>query len=143
MDFFNESGENDFDALLEEMEKKMSTSDIIKELGYGCTVDVGHCKEILSLCLPLTEMTIARILGMIVLTCAGLEDNQTMFSTFSLALGCNTSYDLPTLSSWNIDVLVKTIKQIVSNTFFCFMRFLMSFDLPIALSSRSIFSLFL
>ncbi|KHG29327.1 CCR4-NOT transcription complex subunit 1 [Gossypium arboreum] len=105
MDFFTESGENDFDALLEEMEKEMSMADIIKELGYGCTVDVAHCKEILSLCLPLTEMTIARILGTIVLTYAGLEDNQTMFSTFSLALGCNTSYDLPSLSSWNIDVL--------------------------------------
>ncbi|KAB2002732.1 hypothetical protein ES319_D11G085800v1 [Gossypium barbadense] len=116
MDFFNECGENDFDALLEEMEKEMSMADIIKELGYGCTVDVAHCKEILSLCLPLTEMTIARILGMIVLTYAGLEDNQTMFSTFSLALGCNTSYDLPSLSSWNIDVLVKTIKQFAPGT---------------------------
>ncbi|KAL4353352.1 hypothetical protein GQ457_06G032980 [Hibiscus cannabinus] len=116
MDFFNESGENDFDALLEEMEKEMSMADIIKELGYGCTVDAAHCKEILSLCLPLTEMTISRILGTIVFTYAGLEDNQTTFSTFSLALGCNTSYDLSSLSSWNIDVLIKSIKQLAPDT---------------------------
>ncbi|GMI98283.1 hypothetical protein like AT1G02080 [Hibiscus trionum] len=116
MEFCNESGENDFDALLEEMEKEMSMADIIKELGYGCTVDAAHCKEILSLCLPLTEMTISRILGTIVFTYAGLEDNQTTFSTFSLALGCNTSYDLSSLSSWNIDVLIKTIKQLAPDT---------------------------
>ncbi|KAK8565927.1 hypothetical protein V6N12_059472 [Hibiscus sabdariffa] len=112
MDFFNESGENDFDALLEEMEKEMSMADIIKELGYGCTVDAAHCKEVLSLCSPLTEMTISRILGTIAFTYAGLEDNQTSFSTFSMALGCNTLYELPSLSSWNIDVLIKTIKQL-------------------------------
>ncbi|XVF33558.1 hypothetical protein REPUB_Repub17cG0178700 [Reevesia pubescens] len=116
MDFFNESGENDFDALLAEMEKEMSMGDIIKELGYGCTVDAAHCKEILSLCLPLTEMTISRILGTIARTYVGLEDNQTTFSTFSLALGCSTSSDLPPLSSWNIDVLVKTIKQLAPGT---------------------------
>ncbi|XVE76912.1 hypothetical protein DITRI_Ditri13aG0018400 [Diplodiscus trichospermus] len=112
MDFFNGSGENDFDALLAEMEKEMSTGDIIKELGYGCTIDAAHCKDVLSLCLPLTEMTISRILGAIACSYTGLEDNQTTFSTFSLALGCSTSSDLPPLNSWNIDVLVKTIKQL-------------------------------
>ncbi|XP_022770231.1 CCR4-NOT transcription complex subunit 1-like isoform X3 [Durio zibethinus] len=116
MDFFNESGENDFDALLAEMEKEMSMGDIIKELGYGCTVDVAHCKDILSLCSPLTEITISRILGTIASTYVGLEDNQTTFSTFSLALGCSTLPDLPPLSSWNIDVLIKTIKQLVPGT---------------------------
>ncbi|GMI99089.1 hypothetical protein like AT1G02080 [Hibiscus trionum] len=116
VDFFNESGENDFDALLAEMEKEMSMGDIIKELGYGCTIDAAHCKEILSLYLPLTEMTISRILGAITRTYVGLEDNQTTFSTFSLALGCSNSLDLPTLSSWNIDVLIKTIKQLAPST---------------------------
>ncbi|XVF73469.1 hypothetical protein PTKIN_Ptkin12aG0203600 [Pterospermum kingtungense] len=116
VDFFNESGENDFDALLAEMEKEMSLGDIIKELGYGCTVDTAHCKDIFSLCLPLTEMTISRILGTIACTYVGLEDNQTTFSTFSLALGCNNLSDLPPLSSWNIDVLIKTIKELAPGT---------------------------
>ncbi|XVF22765.1 hypothetical protein REPUB_Repub12eG0199200 [Reevesia pubescens] len=116
MDFFSETGENDFDALLAEMEKEMSMGDIIKELGYGCTVDAAHCKDILSLCLPLTEMTISRILGTIACTYVGLEDNQNTFSTFSLALRCSTSSDLPPLSSWNIDVLIKSIKQLAPGT---------------------------
>ncbi|XVF79827.1 hypothetical protein PTKIN_Ptkin15bG0021000 [Pterospermum kingtungense] len=116
LDSFNESGENDFDALLAEMEKEMSMVDIIRELGYGCTVDAAHCKDILSLCLPLTEMTISRILGTIACTYTGLEDNQTTFSTFSLALGCSTSSDLPPLNSWNTDVLIKTIKQLAPGT---------------------------
>lgn len=96
----------------------MSMGDIIKELGYGCTTDAAHCKEILSLYLPLTEMTISRILGAITRTYVGLEDNQIAFSTFSLALGCGNSLDLPPLSLWNVDVLIKTIKQLVSYTFF-------------------------
>ncbi|PPD83203.1 hypothetical protein GOBAR_DD19873 [Gossypium barbadense] len=116
IDFFDESEENDFDALLAEMEKEMSMGDIIKELGYGCTTDAAHCKEILSLYLPLTEVTISRILGAITRTYVGLEDNQIAFSTFSLALGCGNSLDLPPLSSWNVDVLIKTIKQLAPNT---------------------------
>ncbi|GLT84370.1 hypothetical protein SLE2022_026050 [Rubroshorea leprosula] len=116
MDLFHESAGNDFDAILAEMEKEMSVVDIMRELGYGCTVDVSHCKEILSLCLPLTEMTIARILGMITCSHSGLEDNSNIFSSFSMALGCNTSSDLPHLSSWNIDVLIRTIKQLAPAT---------------------------
>ncbi|GAV69286.1 Not1 domain-containing protein/DUF3819 domain-containing protein [Cephalotus follicularis] len=112
MDLLDECGENDFDSLLAEMEKEMSMGDIMKELGYGCTVDVSHCKEILSHFLPLTEITVARILGTIACSYTGLEDSQNTFTTFSLALGCSTVSDLPLLSSWNVDVLIKTIKQL-------------------------------
>lgn len=114
MDLLHGSEENDFDAILAEMEKEMSMGDIMKELGYGCTVDVSQCKEILSLFLPLTEITISKILGTIACTHAGLEDNQNTFSSFSMSLGCNTSSDLPLLNSWNIDVLIETIQQLVS-----------------------------
>ncbi|XP_039051608.1 uncharacterized protein LOC120193065 [Hibiscus syriacus] len=96
------------------MEKEMSMRDIIKELGYGCTIKAAHGKEILSLYLPLTEMTISRILGAITRTYVSLEDYQTTFSTFRVALGCSNSLDLPTLSSCNIDVLIKTIKQLIT-----------------------------
>lgn len=117
-DLFHECGNNDFDDILAEMEKEMSMGDVMKELGYGCTVDTSQCKEILSLFLPLTEITLSRILGTIARTHAGLEDSQNTFSTFNLALGCSTLSDLPPLSSWNVDVLVKTIKQLVSSSFF-------------------------
>lgn len=113
MDLFHDCGE-DFDSILAEMEKEMSMGDIMKELGYGCTVNASQCKEILSLFLPLTEITLSKILGTIARTQAGLEDNQSMFSTFSLALGCSTLFDLQSLDSWNIDVVIDTIKQLVS-----------------------------
>lgn len=114
MDLFHDSAEDDFDSILAEMEKEMSMGDIMKELGYGCTVNASQCKEILSLFLPLTEITLSKILGTIARTQAGLEDNQNMLSTFSLALGCSALSDLQSLNSWNIDVLIDAIKQLVS-----------------------------
>lgn len=110
---FDEGDENDFDTVLAEMEKEMSMADVMKELGYGCTVNVSQCTETLSLFLPLTAMTISRILGTIARTHAALEDNQNAFSTFCSALSTGSSTDMPSLSSWNIDVLVNSIKQLV------------------------------
>ncbi|CAN4125895.1 unnamed protein product [Withania somnifera] len=112
LDFLNDDGEDDFDALVEEMEKEMSIADIMKELGYGCTATILQCKEMLSLFLPLTEVTVARILGMVVHTCSGIEDNFNVFSTFRAALGSSTAADPAPLSSWNTDVLVDAIKQL-------------------------------
>ncbi|EEF50313.1 ccr4-not transcription complex, putative [Ricinus communis] len=116
MDLFHECQENEFDALLAEMEKEMNAGEIVKELGYGCTFDSSHCKEILSNFLPLTESTISKILGTIARNHAGLEENQSTFSNFGLALGCSISTDLPPLGSWDIDILVKTIKQLAPGT---------------------------
>lgn len=113
MDLLHDSEENDFDVILAEMEKEINMGDILKELGYGCTVDSSQCKEILSLFLPLTELTISKILGTIACTHADLEDSQNTFSTFGMALGFNTSSDHPSLNSWNIDVLLDTIQQLV------------------------------
>lgn len=112
---YHECKESEFDALLAELEKERSAGDIVKELGYGCTFDVSHCKEILSHFLPLTESTISKILGTIASNPTGLEDNQSTFSNFGIALGCSIYPDLPQLSSWDIDILVKTIKQLVSD----------------------------
>ncbi|KAF5731634.1 Ccr4-not transcription complex putative isoform 1 [Tripterygium wilfordii] len=116
LELFHLSKEDDFDAILSEMEKEMSMGDILKELGYGCTVDALHCREILSLFLPLTEITISKILGTVAQTYAGLDDDQNTFSTFGMALGYNVSSDQPSLSSWNIDVLVTTINQLAPDT---------------------------
>ncbi|KAL2491080.1 transcription regulator [Abeliophyllum distichum] len=114
LDLFNEGSEDDFDAILAEMEKEISMADMMKELGYGCTVDVSQCKEMLSLFLPLTEVKIATILGTIAQTYAGLDDSQTAFTTFRSALGSNSVSDPPLLNSWNIEILVDSIKQLVS-----------------------------
>ncbi|KAF6141661.1 hypothetical protein GIB67_001213 [Kingdonia uniflora] len=116
MDLFYDCIEDDFDAVLAEIEKEMSMADVMKDLGYGCTVNVSHCKEMLSHFLPLTEATLARILGTISRTNAGLEDGQNTFSTFCSSIGSNSLTELTCLSSWKVDVLVDSIKQIAPDT---------------------------
>lgn len=115
MDLFYGCRENEFDAILAEMASETSMSSIMSELGYGCTVDASHCNEVLSLFLPLTEATLSRILGTIARTHTGLVVNQNYCSTFYTSIGGSATYDLSCLSSWNIDVLVDSIMQLVSS----------------------------
>ncbi|XP_075501008.1 uncharacterized protein LOC142539437 isoform X2 [Primulina tabacum] len=112
LDLLNEGDEDDFDAILAEMEKESSMADMMNELGYGCTANVSQCKEMLSLFLPLSDVTIAKILGTIARTYAGLDDSQNVFSTFCSALGVSIGLEQPSLNSWNVDVLVDSIKQL-------------------------------
>ncbi|KAL0429074.1 UNVERIFIED_CONTAM: CCR4-NOT transcription complex subunit, partial [Sesamum radiatum] len=112
IDLLNEGVEDDFDAILAEMEKEISMADVMSELGYGCTVNVSQCKEMLSLFLPLSDATIAKIIGTIARTYSGLDDNQTVFATFRSALGGNSILDLPPVDSWDGEVLVDSIKQL-------------------------------
>ncbi|KAL2234042.1 UNVERIFIED_CONTAM: CCR4-NOT transcription complex subunit 1 [Sesamum indicum] len=112
IDLLNEGVEDDFDAILAEMEKEISMADVMSELGYGCTVNVSQCKEMLSLFLPLSDATIAKIIGTIARTYSGLDDNQTVFATFRSALGGNSIMDLPPVDSWDGEVLVDSIKQL-------------------------------
>lgn len=116
MDFLYNCRENEFDAILAEMVSETSMASIMSELGYGCTVDASHCKEVLSLFLPLTEATLSRILGTIARTHTGLVDDQNYCSTFYTAIGSSATCDLSCLSSWNIDVLVDSIKQLAPDT---------------------------
>ncbi|KAG5009551.1 hypothetical protein JHK87_018066 [Glycine soja] len=115
MELFHDSGENDFDAILADIQKEMNMGDIVKELGYGCTVDVSQCKEIFSLFLPLTENTLSKLLGAIACTRTGLEDSQNTYLTFRAAHGYNVS-ELPPLNSWNIDVLIDTLMHLAPHT---------------------------
>ncbi|MCL7029068.1 hypothetical protein MKW94_016593 [Papaver nudicaule] len=116
LDLFYESSKNDFDDILAEIEKEMSMADIVKELGYGCTVNASHCKDILSLLLPLTEVTISRTLSTIARTHVGLEDLESTHSTFCSAAGISSSADSFSCSSWSVDVLVESIKQLAPDT---------------------------
>ena len=49
-------------------------ADIITELGYGCTADIAHCKDILSLFEPLNDLGISKLLGAVVSTTPGLGE---------------------------------------------------------------------
>lgn len=112
IDFLSEGNDNEFDAILAEMEKEMSMADMLRELGYKCTLDVSLCKDLLSSFSPLTEITVARILGTIVRFDAGLQDHENAFSTFCSALGRGSLSDMSSLNSWNTDVLIESIKQL-------------------------------
>ncbi|KAI3917584.1 hypothetical protein MKW98_021346 [Papaver atlanticum] len=108
--------EHDFDDILAEIEKEMSMADIVKELGYGFTVDASHCKDILSIFLPLTEVAICRLLSIIARTHVGLEDLQSTHSTFCSTGKICSSADSSSLSSWNGDVLVESIELLAPDT---------------------------
>ncbi|KVH89220.1 CCR4-Not complex component, Not1, C-terminal [Cynara cardunculus var. scolymus] len=112
IDFLSEGNDDEFDAILAEMEKEMSMADMLRELGYKCTLDVSLCKDLLSSFSPLTEITVARILGTIVRFDAGLQDHENAFSTFCSALGRGSLSDMSSLNSWNTDVLIESIKQL-------------------------------
>ncbi|CAH2039394.1 unnamed protein product [Thlaspi arvense] len=116
MDFHTDSTENEIDAILADIDKEIAVGDLMGELGCGFTADAQQCKEILSSFAPLREATISRILGNVVRTFADLEDNHTTFSTFSLALGCGIPPEVPTPKSWNVDILIETIKQLAPGT---------------------------
>ncbi|PKA46458.1 hypothetical protein AXF42_Ash012590 [Apostasia shenzhenica] len=112
LDVFNGFWSNDFEAVLSEMTREMSMADIIRELGYGCTANISHCQEMLSHFMPINEATIARLIGTVVSTSAGLEDAQSIHYTFCSAVGSNLTCESSSLNSWNVDVLVDSIRQL-------------------------------
>lgn len=116
LDLFYDGSNNDFEAVLAEIEQEMSMADILKELGYGCTVTTLHCKEMLSLFLPLNEVMLSKLLGTIARTQVDLDDAQNAHSAFCSALGSSITVDTSLLKSWNVDVLVDSIKQLAPRT---------------------------
>ncbi|KAK4839920.1 hypothetical protein QYF36_025957 [Acer negundo] len=116
LDIFYGCSENEFDDIVAEMESETSMADIMTELGYGCTVNCSHCIEVLTFFSPLTEVTLSRILSTMARTYTGLEENQSSYSTFCSAIGGTATSDLSCLSSWNVDVLVDSIKQLAPGT---------------------------
>eukprot|EP01018_Ginkgo_biloba_P022479 Gb_12251 [translate_table: standard] len=100
------------DEILTQLEKSSNVADVMEELGYGCTIDGPHCKSFLSLFSPLDEKTVSKIISMVVRTHTGLEDAQGTHATFCTALCNSSTTDSSWLSSWNIDVLLDSIKQL-------------------------------
>lgn len=90
-------------------------ADIMKELGYGCSTGAPHCNEVLSLFSPLTEAKVSGVLATIARTHTGLDDNENFYSLFCSAMGNSTTSETLCVGSWNVDVLVDSIKQLVSS----------------------------
>ena len=99
-------------------------ADIITELGYGCTADIAHCKDILSLFEPLNGLGISKLLGAVVSTTPGLGEANNTYSTFISAFSNSQTSDSFQSTTWNIDVLVDSVNEIVSS---CYLRLLFLF----------------
>ncbi|XP_022731110.1 CCR4-NOT transcription complex subunit 1-like isoform X16 [Durio zibethinus] len=112
LDMFHNFNENEFDSLLVEMESETSVSDIMREVGYRCTVNSTHCKEVLSNFLPLNEVTLSRILSTVAQSYSGLEDSQLSHSLFCSAIGSSAAFDISCPGSWNVDILVDSVNQL-------------------------------
>ncbi|KAG8083808.1 hypothetical protein GUJ93_ZPchr0010g10249 [Zizania palustris] len=116
MELYIDSLDDDFDSLLSEIGKEISMAGIITELGYGCTANVAHCKQILSLFEPLDDMGVSKLLGAVVCTRIGLGEVHNTYSIFMSAFGSSQSSDTSQFTAWNIDALVDSINEIAPRT---------------------------
>lgn len=89
-------------------------ADVLEDLGYSCTVDIDHCKGILGLFPSITEVEVAEILGMVARTHRRLEDLQGIHSPFCTALCNGEQVSSDWLTSWDVDVLLDSMKQLVN-----------------------------
>ncbi|KAH0733242.1 hypothetical protein KY290_004072 [Solanum tuberosum] len=71
--------------------------------------NILHCQEFLSLFLPLDEVTIARIIGVIVRT---QSDDKSVHSKFLADLCGNNTLDLSQMTDWDADTLIYATKQL-------------------------------
>jgi hypothetical protein len=100
--------------MLSQLSGATSVVAVMEELGYSCTVNVEHCKEIFSMFPSLSEFDVAQIVGMVARTYKGLEDLQGTHDTFCTAF-CNNGEQLSGVwsTTWNVDVLVEAISELV------------------------------
>ncbi|OEL27045.1 CCR4-NOT transcription complex subunit 1 [Dichanthelium oligosanthes] len=108
--------DDNFESLLSEIGKEIALADIVTELGYRCTVDNAHCKEILSIFEPLDDVAISKLLGAVVGTHNGLGEAQNTHATFVSAIRNSHTSDSPQLTKWNTDVLVDSINELAPRT---------------------------
>ncbi|CAK9208187.1 unnamed protein product [Sphagnum jensenii] len=98
--------------MLQQLSGATSVADVMEELGYSCTVDVEHCKEIFSLFSSLTDFDVAQIVGMVARTYKGLEDLQGSHDTFCTAFCKGEQLSSVWLTTWDVDVLLEAINQL-------------------------------
>eukprot|EP00850_Spirogloea_muscicola_P015627 SM000121S26024 [mRNA] locus=s121:298001:312953:- [translate_table: standard] len=104
------------DGLALELAGAMHAADVLEEIGYSCTASVRHCRDVLGLFPDLREAEIARLVAMVARTHTGLEDAHGANGILSSALALHSMpADAGILSSWNLDVLLETIKQLAPN----------------------------
>ncbi|XP_044983302.1 CCR4-NOT transcription complex subunit 1-like [Hordeum vulgare subsp. vulgare] len=116
LEMYLDNTNDDFESLLSEIGKEISMADIVIELGYGCTVDSTQCKEILSTFQPLDDVAISKLLGAVIGTQNSLGEAHNTYATFVSAIRNTHLSESPQLTTWNTDVLVDSINELVPST---------------------------
>ena len=84
--------------------------ELMEDVGYSCCASTGNLKDILAQCIPLKEIDVAHILGMMARTHSGLQEN---FHFYSLEDPSQTTWENKTQTkTWNVDLFVDTINEL-------------------------------
>ncbi|PHT40585.1 hypothetical protein CQW23_19439 [Capsicum baccatum] len=84
----------------------------MKQPDCGHTANISQCKEVLSLFLPLNEVTIARLVGVVVRAQSGLEDDKSVFPKFVADFFGNNTSNLSQMTDWDAETLIYATKQL-------------------------------
>lgn len=97
--------------------------ELIMELGYGFTSSVEECRSSLA-SLGAREMTarcVAKVLAYMSRTCSGLEDAGGLHSFWeNSGSQDNKEKSGETPTTWNVEVFVQAVKEVVSLCFIIF-----------------------
>ena len=87
------------------------------ELGYGLTSSVEECRSSLSRLgvRDINPTCAAKVLSHMARTCSGLEDAAGLHSFWGSGSNQENKDKLDTPTTWNVEVFVQTIREIVSN----------------------------
>ena len=89
------------------------------ELGYGFTSSVEECRSTLASlgALKLTTRCLAKVIAHMARTCSGLEDAGGIHSFWenSSANQDNKEKSADAPTTWNVEVFVQAVKEVVSN----------------------------
>lgn len=91
------------------------------ELGYGFTSSIEECRSNLASlgARELTARCVAKILAFMARTCTGLEDAGGLHSFWETSGGNQENKDKSgeTPTTWNVEVFVQAVKEVVKNLF--------------------------
>lgn len=114
-DSVSTSGSLGMEGVVGELEHATDVAGVLEEIGFECTSNVYHCKEVLTLGGdPLDEGVVARILGTVACTAKGSEEVQSIHGSFFNTL-CSTETVTSKSTSWNLEILLEAIHQLVSS----------------------------
>eukprot|EP00794_Sanderia_malayensis_P019065 gene19065-20980_t len=89
--------------------------DIMEELGYSCCASRDECRDVITKygVANVNPNCVARVLGMMCKTLTGLEGSVALQSASGGQK--KTEEQTPTATTWNIEIFIETLKELVPN----------------------------